>query len=1052
MRVNIFRKVWGVRVVLAVFALTLVGALAAPVTKAPTPVSALDTNHAEWLDKTHILLFNGKTYTYQSNAGAGVATFTSPGACSNAPDMLVVPSSTDTAAEDAWQNAGRKNGTLYQYATEVTLEPISSSCTQQQPTIGITLDNSYNDAPTKAPAPAKWTDSTTVSYNGDTFKLDGINNHEATLTDTKVTNCTLGGIGAGGQKINQTPDTLKIGDNTAGVDYQVATYGTFSTFKQTSGSTPCAATSGDIQVIPFSNNFGYTGTWKDGTTITVDNLSGEFDQIATNGDSMTLQHAQIQSDQNADCVEQNNNSVTSHFDQIVVNPFQTARTGSITIWTTVNPASGVSICTSQTLQIRLTNTNPDSCTGDSCTSNNTPQATDNCNADQKDAFRWVECPVFDTSYGILGAINDMIGGLLAIPIDTFFSPSFEGAFNKFRDVGVALLVIAGLVMVVSQAADLEFLSAHTVRKALPRIVIAAIGMSLAWPLLEFVITFFNDIGNWVGQIILLVTQTSSNGAGGVIGAIIGGIGGSIVAFLGTAAIVGTLTFGGVLALIASAILFILVGLAVLAIRWLVVLICILMAPLAIASYILPGTEKIWKFWKDTLLTTLLMYPIIMAFLASGAALSSITLNSGNFLMGVLSVFLYIVPYLAIPFAFKMAGGLMTQIIQTVEGQHRKTQGGLAGYRANERKWKQEQINEGRRNVSGLGRVGQWWTRRTTTPGGLSMGFGKNSQWAALQQKQRGLMGSHILEGDKGFMSGDDDANGIAQYATSEADFIRRHSALLMSRDATLTQAAANARSTETARMLQASYGAALGSEAMQVAAWKAKIVSPTGYAGDDLGYAQMVEDGRRLVTSGVISGTDAANTVKANAKRADMSATSWPALYSAFTNRNNFMDNTGAISAYGQQQINEMRNGALDGATPGQLVAGRPEAVRALAPHMVRRINELATKMQQAQAGTQERLDAERDYKQGLAKIAGVYDVMSQISPQNAGIMAQGVMSQPVDGRSIRELIENFRSDPSFLEVRREIGAQANQYAQQQQNAANAASGGTPGQLPQIGP
>jgi hypothetical protein len=232
-------------------------------------------------------------------------------------------------------------------------------------------------------------------------------------------------------------------------------------------------------------------------------------------------------------------------------------------------------------------------------------------------------------------------------------------------VGVALILIAGLVMVISQALGMELFDAYTVKKVLPRLIIAAIGISLSWPILQFVITFFNDLGGWANDLILYPFQSLDNNAVGSVY-----LAGSVVA-IAVPLTIGILGPLGALSFIATIALALLVGLLVLAIRQLVILVAVLMAPLAIAAYILPGTQKMWEFWKNALLTALYMFPIIMAFIAGGKALAAAAGSVKNSPeMHLLAVIAYFAPYFLLPFAFKLAGGLMATVFSIANDRGR----------------------------------------------------------------------------------------------------------------------------------------------------------------------------------------------------------------------------------------------------------------------------------------------------------------------------------------------------------------------------------------------
>ena len=312
---------------------------------------------------------------------------------------------------------------------------------------------------------------------------------------------------------------------------------------------------------------------------------------------------------------------------------------------------------------------------------------DGCPIDQSDGLRWVLCPLFITGSKTVGLLNGLIQNFLFVPTDQIFgtaanankgTSSFQEAFNTFRNIGLGLLVIAGLVMVFSQAAGLDIFSAHTVRKALPRIVLAAIGMALAWPILLFVITFFNDIGSWVGQIILTAAHVQTGSDANITASGLANVATVVLGLLAAGAVYGT---AGVMSIVGTILLALFIGFVVLAIRQLVILLCVLLAPLAIASSVLPGTEKLWKFWRDTLIGALVMFPIIMGFLTAGAAMASIAAaagtaaaangdNIGNISWDLMAMLIYFAPYFLLPFSFRLASGLMGNIFGLVNDRNK----------------------------------------------------------------------------------------------------------------------------------------------------------------------------------------------------------------------------------------------------------------------------------------------------------------------------------------------------------------------------------------------
>jgi hypothetical protein len=313
--------------------------------------------------------------------------------------------------------------------------------------------------------------------------------------------------------------------------------------------------------------------------------------------------------------------------------------------------------------ITITKNPPDNIPGDPNSSDNaTP---DDCPIPTDTTMRWAVCSLVTLGQNAAEKMDGVIQNLLFTPTAQIFTPEMKQAWNTFRVVGVALILIAGLVMVISQSIGLELFDAYTVKKVLPRLLVAAIGIALSWPLLKIGVTFFNDLGVWAHDLIMApFGNMAAHNVGSVYLATLLGAGAATYA--------GAIALGpvGIGSLLITIVVALLIGLLVLAVRQLVILVAILMAPLAIAAYILPGTQKLWEFWKNTLLTALMMFPIIMAFIAAGKALAYVAAATDSTEMHLLSVLVYFAPYFLLPFAFKLAGGLMSTIFSIANDKSR----------------------------------------------------------------------------------------------------------------------------------------------------------------------------------------------------------------------------------------------------------------------------------------------------------------------------------------------------------------------------------------------
>jgi hypothetical protein len=278
-----------------------------------------------------------------------------------------------------------------------------------------------------------------------------------------------------------------------------------------------------------------------------------------------------------------------------------------------------------------------------------------------EGLSWIFCPFIQLAVGAANVIDSMIMDMLNVGSETIFegtdntgSPQsgYYTAWNSFRIIATALLVIGGLVMVASTALGFDFLDAYTIRKTLPRLLIAAIGISLSWPLMEFVVGFFDTLGFSIRSLIYAPFRSlETNGIS---------IGVGIASYLvvgGAALILGFAS----LTLVLTAVLALLVGFVILLIRQIAIIMLVIIAPVAIACYVLPNTQKVWKLWSDNFLGLMLMFPIISALIAAGHVFAAVSFSTGAPTTGftqIVGLIAYFIPYFLLPLAARLATGVI----------------------------------------------------------------------------------------------------------------------------------------------------------------------------------------------------------------------------------------------------------------------------------------------------------------------------------------------------------------------------------------------------------
>lgn len=455
---------------------------------------------------------------------------------------------------------------------------------------------------------------------------------------------------------------------------------------------------------------------------------------------------------------------------------------------------------------------------------------DNCPLPPDTSLRWLGCAVFESLKGAADGLTNALNSLLYTPTSIFDEPAAQKAATSFRNMGIALVVIAGLFMVIAEASGWQIVDAYTLRKLMPRLAIVLLGIGLAWPLMKLIVTLTNDLGGLVHSAFLqLAGGVGAHGAPVGFGSSLtktvllifaGGAGFIYVSFLGAM---------GFLSLLGTILLALFIGLFVLGMRQLVVLMCIILAPLALASYVLPGTQKLWAFWKNTFITTLLMYPLIMGFIGAGKAMAFLlgaTQAGADNVMQVLIIIVYFAPYFMLPFAFKMAGGLMSTIFSLANDKNRGLFDRMRKYRGEtmqRRKGKWADGSFGKQNgfmqrtVGTAARVGAVKDVNLLTRSGRARfrREGKNLIDAAAKER---------AEKSPQAVNGDTDGNLIGMQARNRSDFIQKYRAHRRLNKDDRTDEQIDKEASEKLAKLEGGYRAEVGSRAFRRAAAYGHVV------------------------------------------------------------------------------------------------------------------------------------------------------------------------------------------------------------------------------------
>lgn len=244
---------------------------------------------------------------------------------------------------------------------------------------------------------------------------------------------------------------------------------------------------------------------------------------------------------------------------------------------------------------------------------------------------WLLCPVLDLIDGAISLLDTWVNNLLFIDANTGYASDGVREGNAvMRNIALLLLVPMMMFMVIGTALNFGPFDPYTVKKALPRMLVATMFIVLSLPICQFAVEVSNTVGQGIGNLIISATDSEIDslsaifddaGQSGLFAGLLTGSGAAVggTLFL-TWGIVGSFALVTVVAL--------LIAFVILVMRQVLVMVLIVLAPLAIIVWIFPGNDKLWGIWKGTFTAMLLLYPIIAIMIASGRFVASVV-GGGN---------------------------------------------------------------------------------------------------------------------------------------------------------------------------------------------------------------------------------------------------------------------------------------------------------------------------------------------------------------------------------------------------------------------------------------
>ena len=291
---------------------------------------------------------------------------------------------------------------------------------------------------------------------------------------------------------------------------------------------------------------------------------------------------------------------------------------------------------------------------------------------------WFICPV---SNWLADGIDYMYSALQEFlktkPLETTNQNSgIYLAWVIMRNISNVAFIVAFLVIIYSQLTSIG-ISNYGVKKMIPRLVIAAVLVNLSFTICAILLDLsniagyaFQDAFMGIKNTIATVGENTSTWTWSEV---------ISTALSNGALAIGAITFTTELLpmLVPAATLAgltLLLILLIMAARQALIIILIIISPLAFVCYLLPGTEKWFKKWRDSFLTMLVFFPAFSV-VFGGAQLAGILIiqnasGPNGAIMHVLGMLVQIIPLAITPLIMKFSGGVLGKFAGIVNDKNK----------------------------------------------------------------------------------------------------------------------------------------------------------------------------------------------------------------------------------------------------------------------------------------------------------------------------------------------------------------------------------------------
>ena len=300
---------------------------------------------------------------------------------------------------------------------------------------------------------------------------------------------------------------------------------------------------------------------------------------------------------------------------------------------------------------------------------------DSCLAADLNGQGWLLCSALSNSTYAATFLDNVIDDWLRVDTQYYDGDSSTyKIWEVMRSIANIIMIILLLVIIVSQLSGFG-INNYGIKKMLPRFIVMAILINLSFVICDVAVDFSNLMGvglrNLFGSIgqnieaqgttdyiaILVTSLLSAVGIGGVASSSLT----TIIPFIVAAEVVEAPM---IVLVVLLALIPVIIGLAIFFImlggRFIIIVGCIALSPIAFTLFILPNTQGVFKKWWGLFKAALIMYPLCGAVIGISYLARGFVMTDGDkqIWMGVIAMIAPYLPFFMLPSLLKSTIGML----------------------------------------------------------------------------------------------------------------------------------------------------------------------------------------------------------------------------------------------------------------------------------------------------------------------------------------------------------------------------------------------------------